>query len=56
MLTATGTIRNQWNKNEVMEFSHEFPSIGTLEDFLAYNRAYIITLSFTGEFTREEDN
>lgn len=56
MLTATGTIRNQWNKEEVTKFEHEFARTEALEDFLAYNRAYIITLSFTGKFTREEDN
>jgi hypothetical protein len=56
MLTATGTIRNQWNREELMQFSQEFATIGALEDFLAYNRAYIVSLSFTGEFTREEDN
>jgi hypothetical protein len=56
MLTATGTIRNQWNRDEVGEFSHDFARVDALEDFLAYNRAYIITLSFTGKFTREEDN
>ena len=56
MLTATGTIRNQWNRDEVGEFSHDFARVDALEDFLAYNRAYIITLSFTGELTREEAN
>jgi hypothetical protein len=56
MLTATGTIRNQWKREEVGEFSHDFARIDALEDFLAYNRAYIITLSFTGELTREEEN
>ena len=56
MLTATGEIRNQWNRDEVMEFSHDFARIDALEDFLAYNRAYILTLSFTGEFIREDDN
>ena len=56
MLTATGTIRNQWNQEEVTEFEHEFARTDALEDFLAYNRAYIISLSFTGKFTREEDN
>ena len=56
MLTATGTIRNQWKREEVGEFSQDFENIGELEHFLAYNRAYIITLSFTGKLTREEDN
>jgi hypothetical protein len=56
MLTARGTIRNQWNNEEVKEFEHEFARTDALEDFLAYNRAYILSLSFTGKFTREEDN
>ena len=30
----------------------EFENIGALEDFLAYNRAYILKLSFTGEFKK----
>ena len=56
MLTATGTMRNQWNKEELIQFEHEFARTDALEDFLAYNRAYILSLSFTGEFKREEDN
>ena len=53
MLTATGTMRNQWDKEEVIEFVREFARTDALEDFLAYNRAYILSLSFTGEFKRE---
>lgn len=56
MLTATGTIRNEWKREEVEEFSQDFARVDALERFLAYNRAYIITLSFTGELTREEEN
>ena len=56
MLTARGTMRNQWNKEELIEFAHEFARTDALEDFLAYNRAYIVSLSFTGEFKREEGN
>jgi hypothetical protein len=56
MLTATGIMRNQWNREELIEFEHEFARTDALEDFLAYNRAYIVSLSFTGKFTREEDN
>ena len=56
MLTATGTIRNQWNRDEVGEFSHDFARVDALEDFLAYNRAYIITLSFTGTLSRETED
>jgi len=56
MLTARGIMRNQWNREELIEFEHEFARTDALEDFLAYNRAYIISLSFTGKFIREEDN
>lgn len=55
MLTAKGTMRNQWDKEELIEFEHSFARTDALEDFLAYNRAYILSLSFTGEFKREED-
>lgn len=58
MLTARGTMRNQWNREqeELIEFEHEFARTDALEDFLAYNRAYIVSLSFTGEFIREDNN
>lgn len=54
MLKAKFTIIDQWDnsrilKNEIMEFE----TISELEHFLAYNRAYILKLSFTGEFNKE---
>lgn len=54
MLKAKFTIVDQWDKsrilkNEVMEFEN----ISELEQFLAYNRAYILKLSFTGQFNKE---
>jgi hypothetical protein len=54
MLKAKYTIVDQWDrsrilKNEVMEFE----KISELEQFLAYNRAYILKLSFTGQFNKE---
>lgn len=55
MLTAKVTLRNQWNRDEIREEEHEFARIDALESYLAYNRAYILNLSFTGEFTREEE-
>lgn len=55
MLTARAKVRNQWNTEEVREEEHEFATINELENWLAYNRAYILTLSFTGEFTREDN-
>lgn len=56
MLTAQVKIRNQWNREEVSTGSVDFATIGELEDYLAYNRAYILSLSFTGKLTREEDS
>jgi hypothetical protein len=55
MLKVKVTLRNQWNRDEIREEAHEFARIDALEDFLAYNRAYILTLSFTGEFVRDEE-
>ena len=56
MLKAKYTIVDQWDrsrilKNEVMEFE----KISELEQFLAYNRAYILKLSFTGQFNKESN-
>jgi hypothetical protein len=55
MLTAHYKIINQWNKEEVSEHEQNFARIDALEDFLAYNRAYIVELSFTGSFEKEQD-
>lgn len=54
MLKAKYTIVDQWDnsrilKDEVMDFE----TISQLEDFISYNRAYILKLSFTGQFNRE---
>ncbi len=53
MLEARYTIINQWKTDEVSDLSMEFETISELEDFLAYNRAYITKLSFTGKFVKE---
>jgi len=55
MLTARYTIINQWNKEEIYSHEQDFESISDLENFLAYNRAYITKLSFTGSFEKEQD-
>jgi hypothetical protein len=55
MLTAHYKIINQWNREEVSEQEQDFARIDALEDFLAYNRAYIIALSFTGSFEKEDN-
>ena len=54
MLKAKFNIKDQWDnsrisKNEIMEFE----TISEVEHFLAYNRAYILKLSFTGQFKKE---
>jgi len=55
MLTAHYRIINEWNREEVIEDEQTFGRIDALEHFLAYNRAYIISLSFTGSFEKEQD-
>jgi len=55
MLTAHYKIINQWNREEIIEREEDFARVDALEDFLAYNRAYIIALSFTGSFEKEQD-
>jgi hypothetical protein len=52
MLEARYTLINQWKNDEVSDLSMEFETISQLEDFLAYNRAYITKISFTGQFIK----
>ena len=57
MLTAKVKIQNQWNRNE-MELKTEeieFTKISDLENYIAYNRAYIREIEFSGKFTRDEE-
>lgn len=54
MLKAKFTIVDQWDKNRILKNEvMEFETISELEHFLAYNRAYILKLSFTGQFNKE---
>ena len=57
MLTATVKIQNQWNRNEIEIRTEEieFTKISQIEDYIAYNRAYIKEIQFTGKFTKDED-
>lgn len=55
MLTARVEIINQWNKEEINGQEIEFETIGELENFLSYNRAYIYKLSFKGMFKKSDD-
>lgn len=58
MLTATVKIQNQWNRNEIEIKTEEieFTKISQIEDYIAYNRAYIREIEFSGKFTKEVDN
>ena len=55
MLTARATVRNQWNTEEVREEEHEFATVNELENWLAYNRVYILSLSFSGNLKKGEE-
>jgi hypothetical protein len=61
MLTAEYTIGNKPRGSEDIIYrntAQEFATIDGLEDFLAYNRAYITKIKFHGklDYTMEEDN
>jgi hypothetical protein len=49
MITATYRIINQWDRTEIFNRKEDFETISDLENFLSYNRAFIIELSFTGK-------
>jgi hypothetical protein len=54
MLIAHYRIIDQWspiNNRKITDEEREFETIGELEDFIAYNRAYIVELSFTGKLS-----
>lgn len=55
MLTAKYTIENQWEKGEIFSKEQDFQTIDDLENFLAYNRAYIRELSFSGKVEAKND-
>jgi hypothetical protein len=54
MIKAIVKIENQWNKGEVSVQEVEFEKIGEIEDYLAYNRAYIKEIKFVGKIVKEE--
>jgi hypothetical protein len=56
MLTAKVKIQNQWNRNEIEIKTEEieFTKISQLEDYIAYNRAYIKEIQFSGKFVKDE--
>jgi hypothetical protein len=54
MLKVKYTLSTSPSGNEVKgQGEQEFESISELEHFIAYNRAYFLKLSFTGQFKRE---
>lgn len=57
MITAIVKIQNQWNRQEIeiKKEEVEFETIGELENYLAYNRAYIKSLQFKGKIEKEEE-
>jgi len=55
MIKAKYEIVNEWNKEETFNQELEFQTIAELEHFLSYNRNYILSLSFTGSFKKEEN-
>ncbi len=40
---------------QIEEFNVEFETIGEIEHFLAYNRAYIKEIEFVGKIKKEEE-
>ena len=48
MISVKAKIENQWEKNDINIHEFEFETVAELENFLAYNRAYIRDISFKG--------
>ena len=55
MLVAKLKIESQFDRNELLSRVVEFDTISELESFIAYNRAYIRELSFTGKIKAGEE-
>jgi len=55
MITATVTIENEWKRGEVNTYAVELETIGEIEHYLAYNRAYIKGITFQGEIKIQEE-
>jgi len=53
-IQAVVKIENQWNKGEINKVVVEFETIGDIENYLAYNRAYIKEIKFSGKIKKEE--
>ena len=55
MIKAVVKIENEWKKGEVRKEEIEFEKIGEIEDYLAYNRAYIKSIKFVGQIKEEDE-
>ena len=55
MIKAVVKIENQWKRGEINKQEVEFETIGEIEDYLAYNRAYIKEIKFVGKIKEEEE-
>jgi hypothetical protein len=59
MITANFTLtekpRGSGDNQVSPPLSQDFDTIGELEFFLAYNRAYIVELNFTGSLNFNQD-
>lgn len=54
-LIVKGKIKRERSDNhEIVDYSYIIDTISDLEDFIAYNRAYIVTLQFTGKLSKGE--
>jgi hypothetical protein len=59
MITAHFTLtekpRGAGDNQVSPKLAQDFETIGQLEDFLAYNRAYIVELKFSGSLNFNQD-
>ena len=54
-LKVHGKIDREYGSDrEIMDYSYIIDTISDLEDFIAYNRAYIVTLQFTDKLSKGE--
>ena len=54
-IQAVVKIENQWSRGEINKIEVEFETIGEIESYLAYNRAYIKEIKFAGKIKKEEE-
>jgi hypothetical protein len=54
-IQAVVKIENQWSRGEINKVVVEFETVGEIENYLAYNRAYIKEIKFVGKIKKEEE-